>query len=84
MGWEYHDRHRDRKGRFLRLGTEDQIHIRCTPTAHALIQARAYARHMDITGYILDLVKRDFARDYPQTEKECVHTGGTGDSRGTG
>ena len=81
MGWEYHDRHRDRRGRFLRLGTDEQIHIRCTPEDHALIQARAYARRMDITAYIMDLVKHDFSRDYPQAGKVCVHTDETGERR---
>ncbi len=74
MGWEYHERHRDRLGRFLSLGAEDQIHIRCTPGTHALIQARATARATDITGYILDLVKRDLMKNYPfPGDEKCTH-----------
>lgn len=62
MGWEYHNRHRSSRGRFYPLGKTAQLHIRCSEKQLDTIRGRAYARQMNITEYILDLVQRDLLR----------------------
>lgn len=59
MGWEYHNRQRSSKGRFLPLNKTEQIHIRCSARQRDLIMGRAAARQMNMSEYILDLIQRD-------------------------
>ena len=63
MGWEYHNRQRDCRGRFKPLHKTDRVQIRCTDRQRAEIQARANARFMTMSEYLLDLVQRDLLRD---------------------
>ena len=59
MGWEWHNRDRDSKGRWRRTEKTEQLHIRVNVFQRELIRARANARHMDISEYLMDLVTRD-------------------------
>lgn len=59
MGWEYHNRPRDRKGRFDSEGKVERLMVRVSHKGYESIRGRAYARHMSISEYILDLVRRD-------------------------
>lgn len=64
MGWEWHNRERDRCGQFAggREMLNCQVHIRCTKAQRESIRARAFAQQKDITEYLLDLVDRDIHR----------------------
>ena len=71
MGWEWHDRERGCAGRFARSCTDAQLHVRCTRIQLQHIRGRAYARRMTISGYILDLVRRDLMRtEYPELTED--------------
>lgn len=59
MGWEYHNRERDQRGRFAETGKVERLMVRVTHHGYDAIRGRAYARHMSISEYILDLVRRD-------------------------
>lgn len=64
MGWEWHNRERNRKGRFYGGDEKDRrLQIRCTYRQYEQIRGRSYARHMSISEYILDLVQRDMMRE---------------------
>lgn len=79
MGWEWHDRARDRRGRFTFTGKRAQLHVRCTEAQLGRIQARATARRMTISAYVLELVQRDMLGElYPETGKNCVPSDETG------
>ena len=73
MGWEWHDRERDRRGRFALQGKRAQLHVRCTEGRLMRIAARATARRTTISAYVLELVQRDMLGElYPETGKICV------------
>ena len=73
MGWEWHNRHRDRQGRFICSGVAAQLHVRCTEEQLARIRARACARQQTVSGYVLSLVRAEMvAAKYPDTDKDCV------------
>ena len=59
MGWEYHNRERGKGGRFASTGRYAQLHLWCNSWEKELIRARASARHMSMSEYLLDLVHRD-------------------------
>lgn len=59
MGWEYHNRERTKKGTWARQEKTEMLTIRCTPVEYETIRGRAYAKHMCMSEYMLDLVKRD-------------------------
>lgn len=59
MGWEFHDRKRDERGRWASTGRTVVIKVRVTPDAHALISGMAYSNGKCISSYIQDLIKRD-------------------------
>ena len=62
IGWEYHNRQRGKRGRFAATGCTEQLHVWVTPHIMAAIRGRAAARHMSISGYIGNLVRRDLER----------------------
>ena len=83
MGWEWHDRERDRRGRFAMMGKRAQLHVRCTDAQLGRIQARAIARRMTISAYVLELVQRDMLGElYPETGKICVPSEAPGEGVG--
>lgn len=59
MGWEYHNRNRDERGRFERTDKADRLQIRCTAQQYEHIRGRAYARQKSISEYVLDLIRVD-------------------------
>lgn len=59
MGWEYHDRKRNSDGTWSQENKSRRIGIRVDDMTLGLIRGRAYARGQSMTGYILDLVRRD-------------------------
>lgn len=63
MGWEWHNRKRTSHGTWARSDRTERMQLRCTPMERELIRGRAYARKMDMSAYLLDLVKRDALRD---------------------
>ena len=63
MGWEYHNRHRSSKGRFMPLQKTERIQLRCTARQRDLIAGRAAARFLTMSEYLLDLVQRDLLRE---------------------
>lgn len=63
MGWEYHNRQRTPRGTWARSDRTERMQIRCTPLEREMIRGRAYARHMDMTEYLLSLVQRDTIRE---------------------
>lgn len=71
-GWEYHDRARDRLGKFENQGKTARINIRLTDQQRAAIQARANACMKDVTRYLLDLVQRDMMREEFRLEVPMV------------
>ncbi len=76
MGWEWHDRARDRRGRFADGGKRAQLHVRCTEAQLVRIAARATARKMTISAYVLELVRRDLlGAYYPETVGELCTIG---------
>ena len=73
MGWEWHNRHRDRQGRFICSGVAAQLHVRCTEEQLARIRARACARQQTVSAYVLSLVRAEMlGAKYPETGKDCV------------
>lgn len=63
MGWEYHNRARDARGRWERCDKVERLQIRCTTKQYEQIRGRAYARRQSISEYMLDLVRRDMLRE---------------------
>ncbi len=63
MGWEWHNRQRTTHGTWARSERTERLQLRCTPLQRELIRGRAYARHMDMSEYLLDLVNRDMLRE---------------------
>ena len=83
MGWEWHDRERDRRGRFAETGKRAQLHVRCTEAQLMRIAARATARRTTISAYVLELVQRDMLGElYPETGKNCVPSEAPGEGVG--
>lgn len=73
MGWEWHNRHRDRQGRFVCAGIDAQLHVRCTEDQLARIRARACARQQTVSAYVLSLVRAEMlSAKYPETGENCV------------
>ena len=62
MGWEWHNRQRDRRGRFDGLHRSEQLHIRVSELELEQIRAYANSQQQTISEYILDLVQRDQLR----------------------
>lgn len=62
MGWEYHNRERGKNGRFASTERYAQLHLWCTALEKETIRGRAHARHMSMSEYLLDLVRRDIFR----------------------
>ena len=58
MGWEWHNRER-KQGRFSCTNKTARLMVRCNDLLYEKIRGRAYARGLSISGYILDLVRRD-------------------------
>ena len=56
MGWEWHNRERDRKGRFDGQRRGAQLHIRVSELEIEQIRAYANSMQMDISEFILWLV----------------------------
>lgn len=52
MAWEWHDRERDRYGRFAARHKRQQLHLRLTPEQIELIRAAARAAAMEISAYV--------------------------------
>ena len=73
MGWEWHDRKRDRKGHFVCAGVEAQLHVRCTEDQLERIRVRASARQQTVSAYILSLVRAEMlSAKHPETVKISV------------
>lgn len=62
MGWEWHNRARDRKGRFDGQHRTEQLHVRVSEKELERIRAFANAEHMNISEYILHLVQMEQLR----------------------
>lgn len=52
MAWEWHERPRDRYGRFATRHKRDQLHLRLPPTQVETIREAARAARMEISEYI--------------------------------
>ena len=52
MGWEYHERTRDRFGRFAARAGKEQLHLRLTPHQTEKIRNAARAAQMEISQYV--------------------------------
>lgn len=79
MGWEYHNRERDERGRWARSGKNDRLQVRCTDKQYEQIRGRAYARQQSISEYVLELIQLDMLRafliEHPPTVKTLCASG---------
>ena len=73
MGLEYHDRQRDRLGRFVRAGRHRQVHVYCDWHQWRIIKAAALAAGEDMSQFCRRAAMRRaeklIARDNPETVK---------------
>ena len=61
MGWEWHDRERDRYGRFATRHKREQLHLRLTPEQCALIRNAARAARMEVSAYVWHVLDEAWA-----------------------
>lgn len=84
MGWEYHNRERDERGRWARHGKNDRLQVRCTAKQYEQIRGRAYARKQSISEYVLELIQLDMLRDMlidqPTSVKKLCAYGGASEA----
>lgn len=59
MGWEYHDRKRTYHGVWADQKKRHRIVVRVSYMDLELTRARAYARNMSISDYVLSLIRAD-------------------------
>lgn len=62
MGWEFHDRKRDEKGRFSEEIKDYQLHIRCSWEIAEYVRHAARAERMSMTDFLIALIREDRAR----------------------
>lgn len=67
MGWEWHDRRRNREGQFVSREHFDQIHIRLRRDEADRIRDAAKARHMEISEFCVYAIGKLLTAD-GQTE----------------
>ena len=76
MGWEYHDRKRDKHGRFARGWKTEQLHLYCTPHQAEAIRAAALASAKEVSRFcITAIMKQVEALQQQQTvngENMCI------------
>ena len=76
MGWEYHDRRRDKYGRFSRGRRTAQLHLYCTPRQAEAIRVAALASAQDVSCFcITAIMKQVEALQQQQTvngEDMCI------------
>lgn len=72
MGWEYHDRKRTYHGVWADECKRHRVVVRVSYMDQELIRARAYARNMCISQYILSLVHADRHAQRPAGGPEPV------------
>lgn len=57
MAWEWHDRPRDRYGRFATRHKRDQLHLRLPPAQIETIRQAASTARMEISAYVWQAVE---------------------------
>lgn len=83
MGWEWHDRERDRYGRFAARHRRDQLHLRMEPAKIALIRNAARAASMEVSAYVWYVLDAYWAAQITENG-ENVATSGAAPARGPG
>lgn len=63
MGWEYHDRRRNRDGQFMSREHTDQIHLRMRHDQAERIRDAARASHMEISAYCMTAIEGRMTAD---------------------
>ena len=61
MAWEWHERERDRYGRFATRHKKDQLHLRMTPEQCELIRNAARAARMEVSAYVWSVLDEAWA-----------------------
>lgn len=57
MAWEWHERSRDRHGRFATRHRRDQLHLRLPPTQVETIRQAARAARMEVSAFVWHAVE---------------------------
>ena len=61
MAWEWHERERDKYGRFAARHHKEQIHLRLTPEQCELIRNAAHAARMEVSAYVWHILDEAWA-----------------------
>ena len=78
MGWEYHERTRDRYGRFAARGGRCQVHLRLTQEQADMLHNGARAAAMELSAYVWACLDAYWAS---QVTAHGDNTGTSGGSR---
>lgn len=76
MAFEWHERERDRYGRFAARHKKDQLHLRMTPEQIRLIRSAAKAARMEISAYIWHMLDTAWAAQLTGDGEEVATSGG--------
>lgn len=63
MGWEWHDRRRNKEGQFMSREHTDQIHLRLRHDTAEQIRHAARAAHMEISEFCLVAIEGAIAEN---------------------
>lgn len=63
MAWEWHDRRRNQKGKFVPREHFDQIHLRLRRDQADRIRDAAKARYMEISAFCVDVILKVLTAD---------------------
>ena len=81
MGWEWHDRERDRHGRFAARHRRDQLHLRLEPARISIIRNAARAACMEVSAYVWHVMNEYWAAQITENG-ETMATSGAAPARG--
>ena len=76
MGWEWHERERDRYGRFAARHKRNQLHLRLTPEQCGLIRNAAKAARMEVSAYVWQVLDQAWTDQLTEDGQEVVTSGG--------
>ena len=63
MGWEWHERERDRYGRFAARHKRNQLHLRLTLEQCGRIRAAARAAQMEVSAYVWKVLEKELTEN---------------------
>lgn len=76
MAWEWHERERDRYGRFAARHKKNQLHLRLTPEQCSLIRNAARAARMETSAYVWQLIDEAWREGLTANGQDAATSGG--------